>query len=252
MFMSNIGVRKRPAVARGFGAWPASDEGGDKWSGQGGFNLRAYVGADPINFTDPLGLQEEDVDDIVVTGSRCPTGWICYSGLSFVIYYETRDWGSILGGEIGRPGSTPQKEDKPFTCADAMKQPGEIQTNTISASGVLGLGLVGAAGTWSNTQSGASGNFVTFGFGAGFAAGASITKPSYSSIKAFTGMSDGFSVGLSMGIGRVGVGAGYSSAWNSSGSGGGFTLDFGSPNLPGVALEGTWTDTRISNCRSGP
>jgi RHS repeat-associated protein len=37
----------------------------------GGMNLQAYVRNDPVNFTDPLGLQEEDLPGPVVTGDRC-------------------------------------------------------------------------------------------------------------------------------------------------------------------------------------
>lgn len=47
-------------------------------------NLYPYVLNDPINLTDPLGLQEEEEPPVVITGSRCPTGWTCYDpGSSF-------------------------------------------------------------------------------------------------------------------------------------------------------------------------
>lgn len=143
------------------------------------------------------------------------------------------------------------QNNQPFTCANAMAEKGQINTKTLSVSGVLALGMVGSTGIWVNQNTGTHGTFTTFGFAAGIAAGGTFTRPSYSSIGAFTGMSDGFSIGASIGIGggRLGVGGGYSRSWNDSGSGGGATFDVGSAQLPSFSLAGTWTDTQISNCR---
>lgn len=132
-----------------------------------------------------------------------------------------------------------------------MSESGSIKAKTLSVSGVLAIGMVGATGTWINQSTGTHGNFATFGFGAGLAAGGTLTAPRFSSIGAFTGMSDGFSIGASIGVGGGRLGGGYSKSWNDSGSGGGATFEVGSAQLPSFSFAGTWTDTRISNCQRG-
>jgi RHS repeat-associated protein len=51
-----------------------------------GLNLYNYVGSDPVNFSDPSGLTVTN-PPIVITGSRCPSGWSCYSNIGSI--YDT-------------------------------------------------------------------------------------------------------------------------------------------------------------------
>ena len=222
----------------------------------------SVAGNDPVNGRDPSGLLTACVED--------DTGSYCYGDSGF----DSGDGSDLFGGEFVNTdainqaianaltrsnnitiaqilGSRQPQKQKPFTCADALNQPGKIK-----ASGVFGTitGLIGwtaSRGTWTNLQTEAHGSFTTFGFTAGLAAGASYGSQTYTSMGAFTGMSDGYTVGASGGAGPVSVGGSYSSSWNDSGSGSGWNVDVGSAGLPFLGGAASYTETQISNCSAG-
>ncbi|GAM99123.1 wall associated protein [alpha proteobacterium U9-1i] len=66
---------------------------------EGGMNLYAYVGNNPVNAVDPWGLQANDTGGIEVRGYRCPLGSICgSSGVGNAI----NDAGSTVRGPTPR------------------------------------------------------------------------------------------------------------------------------------------------------
>jgi RHS repeat-associated protein len=88
---------------------------------RGGINLYAYVGNDPINYTDPWGL-----DRIVVTGTRfpCPYGSICDRAAiqDFMDQWRTNWLDTAFSGGPGGTGpgadgpEGQEGEDRPAAC----------------------------------------------------------------------------------------------------------------------------------------
>lgn len=154
----------------------------------------------------------------------------------------------VPGGGVGKRGGSLSRTTarKPFTCADALKQPGKTVTAGISVTGTLLLGLTATRGTWTNMRTSASGKFTTVGFTSGLAAGASVSGQTFASMSAFTGWSDGYTIGASVPVGPFSIGGSYASSWNDSGSGSGGSYDVGSAILPYAGYAASFADTSIS------
>jgi RHS repeat-associated protein len=218
-------------------------------------NLYEYALDNPVNLTDPTGLAKacspSTGNQIVVCGNRIK------KQNKTVTIPQLPIAGPITGGGGGFHGQPTQQQKKQqkkktFTCADAMKESGQIRASGFSVTLVGIIGWTGTSGTWRNMSTGTTGRFNTFGFSAGveFAAGGSVVT--YQNIGAFTGGSDGYSVGAAVPVGPVAVGGSYQHSSNDSGSGSGGSGGVGpAAGIPPVGASGNFTTTDISQCKPG-
>ena len=201
----------------------------------GGINLYAYVGNDPVNATDPLGLSEQCLQDpngcppIVVTGRReptssaPPTGTFGGSEADALAAYFERQWNRWYVNEMNvearlslqariRAGK-PQK----IFCNGLSKLPAGTSLS-VSADAQAYGGIGGYLGVSAFVDgSGNTGINFTRGWGAGFGAvgGAGVAlgstpAPGRTSVSHIQG---------GLGVGYAGASTSYSKSegWNSSG-----------------------------------
>jgi len=108
----------------------------------GGINLYAYVGGDPVNFTDPLGLERSAIKDvIVITGKRLRplfNGWGWRTALRDIFWREPSRARDGLRGREGGGGR-----------ADCLSpeglQEGERATETLFPSEIGAVQFVSGA-----------------------------------------------------------------------------------------------------------
>ncbi|WP_256360035.1 RHS repeat-associated core domain-containing protein, partial [Brevundimonas sp. S30B] len=108
-----------------------------------GLNLYGYVGGDPVNWTDPLGLQSCggvgqsacDVDDVIVIGG-------CYGFTAYECFPNLNPWqGPLFYWGGGGGGSSPQRECSapPHTLVGSSRA---VLDSVATAADVVIVGLV--------------------------------------------------------------------------------------------------------------
>lgn len=72
---------------------------------KGGMNIYAYVYGDPMNRTDPLGMEGESiVGDVFITQDRCPRGVQCFGGVDLIGVRPNYPWPRLPQADGGGGG----------------------------------------------------------------------------------------------------------------------------------------------------
>lgn len=221
-----------------------------------GLNWYNYVGSDPVNKTDPLGLYCEGtrVDananpadckqaggvytpDITVNGRRYVSSAF---GTGVGIRVSIGNGPAVFIPNVQDQDiiilASPPKKDDPCN--------GSVRAEGISLTGILGLGITASVGKVTVNRSGASSWFFSVGVGAGLDAGFAGFATRYNSLSSFKGCAESYNGSVPL----LGRSVGYSRSYDVDGNHTGDTLNgSGFPGLPGIraGLSGTATDTSL-------
>lgn len=114
----------------------------------GGPNIYVYASGDPINRIDPFGL--DDLEDIYVNASRCPTGRQCFTNFDILFPRDTWSRPPLADGGVGGEA---QLDDLIFVAprpveasrVDCNSEARQIASVAQTSSQAAGLVAVGAA-----------------------------------------------------------------------------------------------------------
>jgi RHS repeat-associated protein len=210
---------------------------------EAGSNLYAYVGNDPINFVDPLGLA-----DIIVTGIRP----VAIDPMLLAALFAGPGIAAAAGAAAevsGGDGGEDKKEDEVEACDIVAQEPGRVELQAKTVSLVFGAGLSYSWGTFTNLRTGSTGKFSSYGAGVGLDIGGSWSYGWASSVSALIGYSETGSVSWSLGR----ISATGSVSYNANNNVTGTTGGAGAGPSSGIRAGGSAivSDTTISDCKVG-
>lgn len=202
----------------------------------GGLNMYNYVGGDPVNFVDPLGLARKQwfggKEYIwVCVGLVC--GWQATGN-------EGPSWADQLPSSPAPflLPTVPERPDVPeipqFTCHDALQESGLIVANQFEVNAANGNV---SGGSWKNLRTGTTGLYTTVGAGGGAEVGVSAQFAMYPSLSAMNGTGTNIQVS-GLFVGSISISETGEMGW-SGGVGG------------SAGTSSTVTHTEIYNCKEG-
>jgi len=206
-----------------------------------GLNWYDYVGGDPVNFVDPLGLSTS-VPEVSCSGGQVPDG----KGGCSILVTGTRynlDLGLDHGDVafiMGPPRNYEPASDRPQneigSCEKALKEKGRVKISFLTGSFIAITGGYGITGQFENEETGTKGFFWSVGGGFGYDTGFSLYFGNVISLAKFSG--NGKSISGGRGLGGAII---YDADGNKIGSAKGFS---------GRGLSGTFGRTKIYGCEA--
>ena len=239
-----------------------------------GMNIYNYVGSDPVNFTDPSGLDRfgnrttyradppaRDQRDLDICG-RFRINGACVGNTEFYFFLDSifgsrsgvgngDPIGPLGAGPLGPPPPPAGEKKTPSenTCSVAVGEKGPLLVEFATVSLIVGGGPTVSFGSFLNLKTGTTGNFRSIGGGALFDVGFSVSFGVVASAKLLSGGGGAFN--LSSGavtysnIASFGKGSNGLPTFTKSGNSVGAAIG------GRVGASGTLTGTKLTNCKLG-
>ena len=221
-----------------------------------GSNLYVYVKNDPLNLTDPLGLDSPDDNPndpnfCQKYPDRCGTvtGQPELSLLAWIRLSQPLTFAplSLVGGPGGGGGASAKG---PTPCQQVAGESGAIRVDSAEFKLILLAGISYQRGSFTNLRTGSSGKFTSWGVGLGGDLGYAVGESYYTSVGSFMGYAETVSASGTI-LGAVNVGSSQTRNVHGDVIGVGGSVGPSTAGGGRIGASVTASDTQIYDCKVG-